>query len=503
MLAQASQGRAYWLLVAAVLLLAAVLRLPGLADRSLWLDEAYSAWFAALPLHELWTDAPRYETHPPAYYTLLKGWIVLLGNSEAALRSLSLIASLATVMLVACSGRLLRAGIPSDRIALLGALLVAINPASIVYAQEARPYALQTFAATGAILSALSMVVASGAAGATTSLRPLAIASGLLGLCAGGTLWLHNTGLFIAFGIWSGLGVAILAVPHRARLSLLVATFCAGTMALAIWAPFLPMLVEQSRSVAAKTFWVRAETSDLWSAWLLVSGGPSLLAPVALAALLGLVVVWRRSRAAALLVAAIAVLPMTAMLAVHFAIRPIFIDRLFVWMAPLVMALAALGLLRGPSTRLVRLALAVLIFGLGLASAPTRPALEDWRGLVATIAAQARPGDAVVALPSEIDPAISYYVDRNPGFPPITYVPGPFPYRAAGRIHVGNLGAPMVEPGDAALIAPVLEGARRIWLVSRRGDLYDPRLVVRHAVAKGRRHVGTLAASPVTLELFE
>jgi mannosyltransferase len=83
----------YWLLCALVGVLALGLRLPTLSSRSLWLDETYSAWFAHLPLRELWTRAPLYETHPPLYYTLLKGWSALAGCSEAGLRSLSVLAS--------------------------------------------------------------------------------------------------------------------------------------------------------------------------------------------------------------------------------------------------------------------------------------------------------------------------------------------------------------------------------------------------------------------------
>ena len=128
---------------------------------------------------------------------------------------------------------------------------------------------------------------------------------------------------------------------------------------------------------------------------------------------------------------------------------------------------------------------------------------EDWRGLVATIAEESRPGDLVVALPPETDPAISYYARRHSAFPSAIYVPGRFPFRASNRVYIGNLGAPRVEAEDVAGLRPRLTSARRIWLVSRRGDLYDPGNIIEKAVAQGRREIARLEAGPVVIALFE
>lgn len=132
--------------------------MPTLASRSLWLDETYSAWFSSLALVELWTSVPLYETHPPMYYTLLKAWSALFGTTEPALRSLSVAASVVSVMLLAASARLLKLGGLAQCVALLGALFLAMNPGSIEYAQQARPYALQTVAASIAVLCSLALL---------------------------------------------------------------------------------------------------------------------------------------------------------------------------------------------------------------------------------------------------------------------------------------------------------------------------------------------------------
>ena len=107
----AQVDRFFWATAAVILAIGFVFRLPGLSSRSFWIDELYSEWFSSRSFAELWRDVPFYEPHPPVYYTLLKLWTFAFGNSELGLRSLSLIASMATILVVAVSGRLMRAGV--------------------------------------------------------------------------------------------------------------------------------------------------------------------------------------------------------------------------------------------------------------------------------------------------------------------------------------------------------------------------------------------------------
>jgi mannosyltransferase len=203
---------------------ALLLRLPTLASRSFWLDETYSAWFASVPLHDLWTTVPLYETHPPFYYTLLKGWMALVGPGEAALRSLSVIASVLTVLLLPVCARWARLGARAERVALLAALLLSMNAASIQFAQQARPYAIMALAGSLAIFFAAMLVRAFApqfspqfaAQAPTTPPRLWTWVAGLA-ISAGLTLWLHNTGVFAAFGIWTGMVVALLAATPGPR----------------------------------------------------------------------------------------------------------------------------------------------------------------------------------------------------------------------------------------------------------------------------------------------
>src|SRR5271154_6292549 len=77
-----------------IILFCAALRLYHLGAASLWSDEIFSRYYANLfGLHYLLTNGLSRETNPPTYYLLLQGWIALWGSSEAALRSLSALAS--------------------------------------------------------------------------------------------------------------------------------------------------------------------------------------------------------------------------------------------------------------------------------------------------------------------------------------------------------------------------------------------------------------------------
>ncbi len=125
-----------------ILLAAFALRLYRLDHQEIWGDEAHSAYVASLPL--LSAVSPGMETNPPLYHLLLWLWVKLTGPSVFALRFLSLVLGVLTVLL---AYRLARLAF-GERVGLLTALLCAISPFLVYYSQEARMYALATFAAT-------------------------------------------------------------------------------------------------------------------------------------------------------------------------------------------------------------------------------------------------------------------------------------------------------------------------------------------------------------------
>jgi hypothetical protein len=90
------------------------------------------------------------EFHPPLYYILLRGWTGLFGAAEAATRSLSLVFSLANVLLVYQLGKDL---FRRRSTGLVAALVFAVLPMQIEFGQEARPYSMVCFAGTLAVLA--------------------------------------------------------------------------------------------------------------------------------------------------------------------------------------------------------------------------------------------------------------------------------------------------------------------------------------------------------------
>jgi hypothetical protein len=499
-------SRFFWCACVTICIIGLFLRLHTL-DRSLWLDETYSSWFAAVPLHELWHSVPLYETHPPMYYTLLKGWTAVFGNSEVGMRGMSVLASLATVLLLAFSGKMLHAGPTGDRVALLAALFLAVNKGNIDYSQQARPYALETLTASLAILFSLMLLRAiSQHGGRERSSRSLFPGVLGLGVSAGATLWLHNTAILICFGIWTGLVIALMFMVPGKRLGQAAAVAVPGVIALLIWSPFIPMFIKQNTGLSGLAFWIVTNWKDFLFALGLVAGGKLPLVPVSLLVMVGFAKLWRLDRASALHVAIALLLPLFIVLLYSYLRTPIFIDRLFEWAAPSVMALAAVGVIVGLRQEALRPWAALLVVSLCLTATylyykvPT----ENWRAVIGYIAANAKPGDIVIASPSEVDAPLRYYAGRNANFPDILHMPAPFPaVGMAGRTYVSNLGAPAIVDADREVVHAALQTHRRVWLIEVRPDLYDPHAVVRTEILSSRSLIATPIQGPASMSLFE
>jgi 4-amino-4-deoxy-L-arabinose transferase-like glycosyltransferase len=124
-------------LLLAILLFAVILRLYRLDAQSFWNDEGNSARLSERPLN-LILEGTASDIHPPAYYVLLHYWRALFGQSEFALRCLSVVAGLALVAFTYLLGRHLF----DEATGLAAAFLGAISPFTVYYSQEARMYAL-------------------------------------------------------------------------------------------------------------------------------------------------------------------------------------------------------------------------------------------------------------------------------------------------------------------------------------------------------------------------
>src|SRR5262249_32757355 len=119
--------------LSAIGMLGGYLRFYHISYLSLWGDEAFSRFYYQTGLHFMWTQDLHSERSPPLYYTAIGAWIHLFGSSEAALRSLSAVASTFATFLI----YLLGVELLDRKHAILAAALFALSATEIYYAQEA------------------------------------------------------------------------------------------------------------------------------------------------------------------------------------------------------------------------------------------------------------------------------------------------------------------------------------------------------------------------------
>lgn len=168
--------------LAIIVAVAAALRVWGLTRQGLWYDEAMTGWLVRLPVGRMLGMIPRTESTPPLYYLVAWGWVRVFGDDALGLRSLSALVGVLAVPVTFAAGRL----IAGPRAGLAAAVLVAVDPILVWYAQEARAYALLV------LLSALTLWLVARARERPTPPRLAAWT-----LAAAAALWTHYFALFL------------------------------------------------------------------------------------------------------------------------------------------------------------------------------------------------------------------------------------------------------------------------------------------------------------------
>lgn len=141
------------LLLGAITLAGAALRISTMSTRSFWLDETTSIRQASWSIAEM-LDLMSNNVHPPLFHTLLHYWIATMGRSELTVRMFAVAWGLLAIPLIYW----LAATIYDRRVGLVTALLVALSPFFIWYSQEARMYTMMlvfAIVATGALWKGL------------------------------------------------------------------------------------------------------------------------------------------------------------------------------------------------------------------------------------------------------------------------------------------------------------------------------------------------------------
>ncbi len=140
------------LLLILTILLAYWLRLINLDTFSFWTDEGLTPLRSGYPVAEILSnriiiqEGITKDTHPAFYYLLIHFTRRLFGESDFAFRYPSLLAGVLLVPLLFQFGRRLQGA----GVGLLAALLVAVNPLQIYYANEARMYTVLVMLAAAA-----------------------------------------------------------------------------------------------------------------------------------------------------------------------------------------------------------------------------------------------------------------------------------------------------------------------------------------------------------------
>jgi mannosyltransferase len=440
-------------------------RVWRLSDHSLWFDETMSLYWARLSPAEIWRIglALEQDPHPPLYYLLLHYLVKALGESEAAVRSLSVAAgALLTFPMYGLGDRL-----AGRAVGLMAALLVAINPFLVWYGQEARMYALAlTLGSAGlwAFLRALERGrwrwVLAAAAAMLAALYTYVLSAVLLPVMAFWWLLL----------LWRRRDEEDEA-PRPTRLQ-------GGLAALILIAVgFAPLAWRAWLATATPADLPGGAPPSAWalllhwlSIWTIHKAAGAPLAPWVVAALAaaGLIAAPAQGR---LRLGGYLLLPLaTALLLGRRDPLVLAETRYFIAVVPaLLLAIAAcLGWLIGRQ-RALGLAMLLLVAGVTLAALrqnwQPQHRREDWREAARYIAQHAGPADAILVHVDYMHIAFRHYY-RGP-------LPVFFPFH--DRL------------SDPAQVAPPLEGMagyETIWLVQSHTGTFDPSGLVERWLAE-------------------
>jgi mannosyltransferase len=396
--------------LAALFAIALALRLYRIDAQSFWYDEGLTIALAVQPLDAI-ARAAAADVHPPLYYWLLHGWVLLMGTGEAAARAFSAVCGAAAVVLTTILGRRWF----GESAGWLAGIAATVSPFAIHYSQETRMYAL-------AMLLAICLWLAFDAA-----IREQSTPDTPRTLRQSRWMW---------WILYSLTALAALAT-HYFMVAFVAATALAGALvlrrnALLLWialhltlAGFFLLLVWGSRERLAVWTFAKQPTDPLFilsDVLRVFSLGPA-AAPVFWFWLIGFVALlalalttWRTSPRATGMALAWLVVPLAAIIILSLN-QPYYKARF------LLPALPAFHLLLGAGgSTLARSAPAhsgALLTAIWLIAAAVTPLRNEWfdpafqrddyRSLTRAIAATARPDDAILLIgPGQID-VFDYY----------------------------------------------------------------------------------------------
>lgn len=465
-----------WVPPVLLLVAAFALRILYIDQQSIWYDEALSIRYAGSHLADLFVQVSASD-HPPLHALLLHAWTWLCGDSELAVRLLSVWWGMLSVALLY---PLVRSVTPDVRFT--AALLMALSPLAVWYAQETRSYTLALALSLATVVVALRLM---DARAPLSWGRHVAYA-----VLAAASLYSH----FYAAFVLLALNAAYLVLNARSIVSTpearagLAWWSLAQVAVIALIAPWVPFIVRQLAENA--TYWhgavgwqqIIGQTVTAFSVGETLSDGWALAGTTAMSgmALVGSVALWRCKKDRPFLVLSWAwiVVPFALVIAINLT-RPKFSPRYLLNALPAYLVLAAVGaryLLDRVrqhvfASRSWPVAALLLLATGAVGGATTRSLVNhyfaeryyrpDFRAVVRYIEGHASEQDLIVLVGGHGYPALDYYYQ---GALPVLALPGEL---------LPNTRAPV---GLSALdeLNRAIEGRQRLWLVLWQSELADP-----------------------------
>ena len=352
----------------------------------------------------------------PIHDLMLHGWIALFGSSLPAMRAMSAalgVVSILLVYLVSCElfaagpereSALTRDGIGT--VAGLAAIVFAVNLVTIKYSREARMYPLMLAAILAQVAMFLRALRVGGPANyaAVVVLTALAIASNFSALLIPATegLWLLN--VVVRAGLRPDNANARRAWTLAALLAI------AGLI-------LAPKLFSSLHAASTGTVGGWRKPPAFYASFALFNKATGSFAFPILAALgiWGVVRGWRRERDAVVFALLWMWAPPLILVAVSYAIAPVFIERYTLSCFVPFFILVALGIfeLPGDLVRAGALVLAVA-FSLGhVVSYDRKPHDAQYHEAIAAASAALKPGEVMTVVPPYAIEVIRYYLPAD------------------------------------------------------------------------------------------
>ncbi len=415
---------------AVVFILALIPRLIDLGTRPFWLDEVFTFQRASLAPAALVQDS-FFNHHMPSFFLLLSPFAAL-GHPQFWLRAPSAFFGALSVMLVFLIARRI-----AGRFAgIIAALVLGLSPTALAFSQEARSYTMEM----SLILIALYGIVrlALDVPAASAPLKSRAAATGWLAYMLGSAAALDVLGDGLPWLITANIIGVILVRLSPSRRQMLANLLIADGVIAALTAPFyVAMLFFQDKGFVDSVMWIPSLTLprfwyDVGSVYLMRIPDavtfkfmsvqtPDLVIEFIEAGLVVAVAAAAfrlRRRPAVLATLTVSFLFLPLLFTIISIWRPILLPRYILWSAAPFAILAGIGASALLSGFRPRLRLSIVGAGAALLLVNMTPYYHvetkpRWDIAARMLAADVRPGDAVLLYDQGALPILKLYLPAN------------------------------------------------------------------------------------------